>query len=98
MKIIHVSVAIKPEENEQFVSAIGQFEIEARQFSGCQKFIVSQVLADHARYEIYEEWESGAAFQKYEQSDSFRRFRESLGPLFAGPPSSDRYEVLMPLT
>lgn len=93
MIIVHVTVEVKPEQQDQFIAMMDGFIADALEIDTCQSFILYQQAKNASRFGLYEEWDSADAFTAYTQTEQFAQFRESLGPMLAAPPVSNRFEA-----
>lgn len=78
MYAIFVSVKIKPEKREQFLSVIEDDSIcSVRDEPGCVRFDVLQDQSDPDHYYFYEVYQDEAAFQAHTQTPHLARWREA---------------------
>ena len=93
MVIVHVTVQVKPEEQENFTSMMATFIADTLQVASCTEFILYQQVQNKNSFGLYEEWETADDFNAYTQTERFTQFRNALGPLIAAAPVSNRYEA-----
>lgn len=93
MVIVHVTVDVKSEQREAFIGMMNEFVADTLKVDTCQTFTLYQQTQNANSFALYEEWDSADAFNAYTCTERFARFRDSLGPMIAAPPVSNRYEA-----
>ena len=97
MYAIWVSVKIKPERREQFLSVIEDDSIcSVRDEPGCVRFDVLQDANDPDHYYFYEVYHDEAAFQAHGQAPHFARWRAETAEVLSAPTDVTRNTTLFP--
>jgi autoinducer 2-degrading protein len=94
---IWVSVKVKPEKREQFLSAIEDDSIcSVRDEPACVRFDVLQDRADPDRYYFYEVYHDEAGFQAHTETPHLARWREAAEECLVEPSVAIRTETIFP--
>ena len=97
MYAIWVTVKVKPEKREQFLSVIEDDSIcSVRDEPGCVRFDVLQDRSDPDTYYFYEVYHDEAAFQAHTQTPHLARWREAAKECLVEPSSAIRTETVFP--
>jgi (4S)-4-hydroxy-5-phosphonooxypentane-2,3-dione isomerase len=97
MKVLLVTIQIKPEFRDQFIEsmlgdAVGSVEDEP----GCLRFDVIQDEADTNKIYLYEVYKDDAAFQAHTQAPHFTKWRDTVKDWFAAPTTVGRGSSIFP--
>ena len=90
MIIIHVDLSVKAANQTEFEHLSRKFRAKAKQCVGCKTFEFYKNI-DRNCYAFFELWDSIENFTLYEKSEVFNQYRQSIGSMLAGKPSSDRF-------
>jgi (4S)-4-hydroxy-5-phosphonooxypentane-2,3-dione isomerase len=94
---IWVSVKVKPERREQFLTVIEDDSIcSVRDEPGCVRFDVLQDNADPDRYYFYEVYHDEAAFQAHTETPHLARWREAAAECLVEPSAALRTTTVFP--
>ena len=97
MYAIWVSVRVKPEKREQFLSVIEDDSIcSVRDEPGCVRFDVLQDQSDPNRYYFYEVYHDEAAFQAHTQTPHLARWRAAAAEVLEEPSVAIRTTTVFP--
>jgi autoinducer 2-degrading protein len=92
-----VSVRVKPEKRDQFLSVIEDDSIcSVRDEPGCLRFDVLQDNADENHFFFYEVYRDEAAFQAHGQTPHLARWRKASEEVLSEPTSATRCTTLFP--
>jgi autoinducer 2-degrading protein len=94
---IWVSVKVKPEKRDQFLSVIEDDSIcSVRDEPGCVRFDVLQDRSDPDRYYFYEVYRDEAAFQAHAETPHLARWRAASQEVLAEPATRIACETVFP--
>lgn len=86
MYAIFVTVQVKPERREQFLTVIEDDSIcSVRDEPGCVRFDVLQDTSDPDRYYFYEVYRDEDAFQAHTETPHLARWRAAAAECLTGP-------------
>lgn len=86
MYAIFVTVKVKPDKREQFLTAIEADAIASeRDEPGCSRFNVLQDTADENTYYFYEVYKDEAAFQAHTKTPHLAAWRAAAAEVCEGP-------------
>jgi autoinducer 2-degrading protein len=89
--IVHVDVAVLPEQGEAFLTATEENAAASRQEPGILRFDVLTDRADPTHVllvEVYRDEEAAAA---HKDTDHYLRWRNTVAPMMARPRQATRY-------
>jgi autoinducer 2-degrading protein len=94
---IWVTVKVKPDKREQFLSVIEDDSIcSVRDEPGCVRFDVLQDQSDPNTYYFYEVYHDEAAFQAHTQTPHLARWRAAAAEVLEGPSVALRTTTVFP--
>lgn len=97
MYAIWVTVKIKPERREQFLSVIEDDSIcSVRDEPGCVRFDVLQEQSDPDTYHFYEVYHDEEAFQAHTRTPHLARWREAAAECVAENSPTVKLNTLFP--
>lgn len=97
MHALFVTVKVKPDQRERFLSVIEDDAASSvRDEPGCVDFQVLQDQADADTYYFYEVYQDEAAFQAHGQTPHFARWRAASQEVLQGPPTRLALTRLLP--
>lgn len=86
MLAVFVTVRIKPELRERFLTTIEDDAIcSERDEPGCLRFNVLQDTSDENVYYFFEVYRDEAAYQAHQQTPHYARWREAAAEVLEGP-------------
>jgi (4S)-4-hydroxy-5-phosphonooxypentane-2,3-dione isomerase len=89
--IVHVDVAIVPDQLEAFLAATEQNAAASRDESGVVRFDGLSDRADPAHVVLVETYRDEAAAAAHKETEHYQRWRDTVAPMMARPRSSTKY-------
>lgn len=81
--VLAVSIRIKAENVERFMTAVLSNAREARKETGCRQFEVLVDTSDPTKLLLFEVYEDEKAFEAHQQTPHFRQYLAEAVPLLA---------------
>ena len=81
--VLQVSIRIKPENVESFMTRALENAREARKEPGCRQFDVLVDPSDRTRVMLYEIYDDEKAFEAHQQTPHFKKYVAEAVPLLA---------------
>jgi heme-degrading monooxygenase HmoA len=93
MVIEQVRIQTKPGSEQEFEAALEQARDVIGQAHGFRSFRAMRGIEEPSTFLVLVEWETiEDHLEGFRESELFERFREAIGPYFAGPPEVTHYE------
>jgi (4S)-4-hydroxy-5-phosphonooxypentane-2,3-dione isomerase len=89
--IVHVDVAVVPDQLEAFLAATEQNAAASRDEPGVVRFDVLSDRADPAHVVLVETYRDEAAAAAHKETAHYQRWRDTVAPMMARPRSSTKY-------
>jgi autoinducer 2-degrading protein len=97
MYAIWVTVKVKPDQRERFLTAISDDAIcSERDEPGCLRFNVMQDQTDENTYYFLEIYRDEAAFEAHRATPHLARWRQAAAEVCEGPSSAIRTNTVVP--
>jgi autoinducer 2-degrading protein len=94
MYVVCVTIHVKPEHVEAFISAMVANASGSRQEPGNLRFDVLQGEDDPTRFFLYEVYRSKEAFAAHQQTEHYATWRDAVQDWMAQPRQGARYQAL----
>lgn len=94
--IVHVDVAVVPEQLDAFLGATEENARSSREEPGVVRFDVLNDRDDSCRVLLVEVYRNEAAAAAHKETAHYQRWRDAVGPMMASPRRSTRYLNLSP--
>ena len=89
--IVHVDIAVVPEELEAFLAATADNAAASRDEPGVVRFDVLSDRADPSHVVLVEIYRDEAAAAAHKETAHYARWRDSVAPMMARPRKATRY-------
>ena len=97
MILEHALIDVSPGEETAFEAALAEAKPVLASTPGCRSITLHRGIESPSRYLLLVEWDTlDDHMVGFRQSERFTRWRELIGPYFAGAPAVDHYEVTSP--
>jgi autoinducer 2-degrading protein len=94
--IVHVHVQVKPDAVAAFIAATRENARHSLKEPGVARFDVVQSVEDPTRFVFVEAYRSPDAPAAHKETAHYRRWRDTVADLMAGPRTSFRYVNVFP--
>ncbi|MCW2611130.1 MAG: Antibiotic biosynthesis monooxygenase [Cryptosporangiaceae bacterium] len=85
-------IDVRPGSEEAFAAAYAEGRPLLESTDGCHSVRMTQGIESPSRFVLLVEWDSVEAHdENFRQTDRFARWRELIGPHFAGPPRVEHF-------
>lgn len=86
------TIEVKPGDEDAFAAAYRQVRAEVAGVPGCRSVRMTRGVESPSRFVLLVEWDSVEAHERnFRGTERFTRWREAIGPYFAGPPHVEHY-------
>ena len=86
------TIEVRPGEEDAFAAAYQRVRAEVTSTPGCRSVRMTRGVESPSRFVLLVEWDSVEAHeQNFRNSERFTRWRDAIGPHFAGPPHVEHY-------
>jgi quinol monooxygenase YgiN len=96
MFLVSVTIHVQPAHRDAFIAASRDNAEHSRREPGCRQFDVGQALDDADRFHLYEAYDDAAAFAAHQQTEHYRRWRDTVNPWMAQPRVGVKWTRLSP--
>jgi heme-degrading monooxygenase HmoA len=85
-------IEVRPGGEDAFSAAYRRVRAEVATTPGCRSVRLTRGIESPSRFVLLVEWDSVEAhLQNFRATDRFVRWRQAIGPCFAGPPVVEHY-------
>lgn len=96
MLVIHVHVQVKPGTEDAFEQATIANARESVREPGIARFDVIRQKDDRTRFVLVEVYRTAEDPARHKETEHYRRWRDTVEPMMAGPRSSVKYDNVFP--
>ena len=96
MLVVHVQVQVLPERVDAFIAATQKNAAESLKEPGVARFDVLQRADDPTRFVLVEVYRTADAPAQHKETAHYRRWRDAVAPMMAGPRTSERFANVFP--
>ena len=96
MFVVSVTVLVKPENVDAFITATMDNARNTRKEPGNVRFDVLRLVDQPLKFALYEVYRDEAAFKAHQQTEHYARWKREIEDHCAVPRSSDKFTTLFP--